>query len=173
MNPAKTDTAVAETEAEEVLPFEPTEADIATGRDLFSGVQRFTNKGPSCISCHHIKNDNIIAGGALAADLTDVYERLGKEGVQGMVTGLPYPQMKSSYENHPVTEEEAMQLTAFLKEASEQRFYQGYTSYRNKLLIWGIVGAFLLMGVFPLIWYKRKKESVNKRIYERQIASHN
>jgi hypothetical protein len=140
---------------------------------LFSGVQRFENKGPSCISCHNVKNDNLISGGALAADLSDVYERLGKAGVEAMIVGLPFPQMKSSYQDHLVTEEEALLLTAFLKEVSEQRFYQLGTSYQRVLLLWGIIGALMLMGIFPLFWYKRKKESVNKRIYERQIKSRN
>jgi len=90
-----------------------------------------------------------------------------------MITGLPFPQMKISYQNHQITEEETTQLVAFLKEVSEQRFYQRATSFRSILLIWGIVGAIILMGIFPLFWYKRKKESVNKRIYERQIRSRN
>jgi hypothetical protein len=91
-----------------------------------------------------------------------------------MITGLPFPQMKSSYQDHTITQEEAVQLAAFLKEASEQRYYQSHSpSYNNVLLIWGVVGAAILMGVFPLLWYNRKKESVNKRIYERQIESRN
>jgi len=90
-----------------------------------------------------------------------------------MITGLPFPQMKSSYQNHKVTEEETTQLVAFLKDVSEQRFYQGITSYKNRLLLWGLSGAVILMGIFPLFWYKRKKNSVNKRIYERQIKSRN
>jgi hypothetical protein len=155
------------------VPFEPSEEDIAFGQDLFSGKQRFENEGVSCISCHNVKNDNIIAGGGLAVDLSDVYERLGKTGVGAMINGLPFPQMKSSYQNSPITEEEALQLTAFLKDVNEQRFYQRGTSYQNILLIWGVIGAILLMGIFPLFWYKRKKESVNKRIYERQIKSRN
>lgn len=167
--------AIVKTEiSEEVeVPFEPSEEDIALGQYLFSGKQRFENGGVSCISCHNVKNDNIIAGGGLAVDLSDVYERLGKTGVGAMVTGLPFPQMKSSYQNSPITEEEALQLTAFLKDVNEQRFYQRGTSYQNILLIWGVIGAILLMGIFPLFWYKRKKESVNKRIYDRQIKSRN
>ncbi|MCP4975121.1 MAG: hypothetical protein GY931_03085, partial [Maribacter sp.] len=98
----------------------------------------------------------------------------GKAGIEGMIVGLPFPQMKISYQNHVIAEEEAFQLTAFLKEVSEQRFYQSYSpSYNNILLIWGFAGAIVLMGVFPLFWYKRKKESVNKRIYDRQIKSGN
>jgi cytochrome c551/c552 len=172
VSPSKTDLAAAEPEEVE-LPFKPTEEEILQGRDLFTGVQRFENEGPSCISCHNVKDDNIIAGGALAVDLSDAYDRLKKNGVQAMITGLPFPQMKISYQNHIITEAEALQLTAYLKYVSQERFYQYGTSYQRILLMGGIAGAFLLMGIFPLFWYKRKKESVNKRIYERQIKSRN
>ncbi|VAV86295.1 hypothetical protein MNBD_BACTEROID02-1820 [hydrothermal vent metagenome] len=172
-SPAQTNGDNIETVEEADLPFEPTKEDMLIGQDLFSGKQRFVNGGPSCISCHNVRKDNFIAGGGLAVDLTDVYERLKKEGVEGMITGLPFPQMKSSYQNHKVTEEETTQLVAFLKDVSEQRFYQGITSYKNRLLLWGLSGAVILMGIFPLFWYKRKKNSVNKRIYERQIKSRN
>ncbi len=174
VSPAKTETTSVETVEEAEVPFEPSEEDISIGQNLFFGKQRFENEGPSCISCHHVNKHGFIAGGELAAELTDVYDRLGKAGVEGMITGLPFPQMKSSYENHKITEKETTQLTAFLKEVSAQRYYQSYSpSYNNILLIWGATGAIVLMGVFPLFWYKRKKDSVNKRIYERQIKSHN
>lgn len=172
VSPLKSDVSTPEPEVEE-LPFKPTEEDIMIGRNLFSGIQRFENKGPSCISCHHVKDDNIIAGGGLAIDLSDVYDRLGKVGVEAMIIGLPFPQMKSSYQNNLITEEESLQLTAYLKNVSKERYYQYGTSYQRILLTGGIVGALLAMGIFPLFWYKRKKESVNKRIYERQIKSLN
>lgn len=166
--------AVATTEViEKEIPFKPTEQDILKGRDLFSGVLRFENGGVSCISCHHVNNDNITAGGSLAKDLSDVYDRLGKAGVESMITGLPFPQMKISFKHNPITEKETYQLTAFLKYVSEERFYQYGTSYQRILLIWGIIGAIISMGIFPLFWYSRKKDSVNKRIYDRQIKSSN
>jgi cytochrome c2 len=168
---AKTD--VSTSEIIEEIPFEPTREEILKGQDLFTGKQRFKNGGTSCISCHNVRKDDMIAGGGLAVDLSDVYERLKKVGVEGMITGLPFPQMKISYQNQQITEEETNQLVAFLKDASEHRNDQKVTSYINTLLIWGIGGATVLMGIFPLFWYKRKKETVNKRIYERQIKSHN
>ena len=170
-SPAKTDVAGTEIVEEVEVPFEPTQEDILMGQDLFSGVQRFENGGVSCISCHNVRKDEFLAGGALAVDLTDVYERLGKEGVEGMINGLPFPQMKSSYQDHQITEEETTQLVAFLKEASEQRYYQRYSSYRNILLIWGGVGAILLMGIFPLFWYKRKKRKCQQKNLRKDRSS--
>ena len=155
------------------IPFKPTKEDILIGQNLFSGKQKFVSGGPSCISCHHVRKDDMIAGGTLAKDLTDVYDRLKKAGIEGMISGLPFPQMKISYQDHQITEEETIQLVAFFKEASEERYYQRYGSYTSTFLIWGGTGALILMGIFPLFWYKRKKETVNKRIYDRQIKSRN
>lgn len=162
------------TNTEEIkVSFNPDKADVYTGRLLFSGKQSFVNGGPSCISCHNVNYDSIISGGGLALDLTETYKRLGKNGVESMINGLPFPQMKSSYENHQITEKETTQLVSFLYEVSIQPEYPVGTSYINMLLLWGAVGAAVLMGVIPLIWYKRKKDTVNKRIYERQIKSAN
>ncbi len=172
VSPAKSEGAVAEVEEEEI-PFLPTEEDVLMGRELFSGVQRFENGGAACISCHNVRSDAIMSGASLAKDLTDVFERLGKDGTGGIISGLPFPQMKITYQDHQITEEENLMLIAFLKDVNEQQYYQGVTSYQNVLLMWGISGAIVLMGVFPLFWYKRKKESVNKRIYDRQIKSRN
>jgi cytochrome c551/c552 len=160
---------------EKEIPFNPTREDILKGQELFSGIQKFKNNGVTCNSCHNVIKDGFMAGGSLAVDLTDAYERLQKNGIEAMILGLPFPQMKNSYQNNPITNEEASLLIAFLKDASEQRYYQTQriTLYRNTLLIWGGIGAFVLMGIFPMFWYNRKKESVNKRIYDRQIKSRN
>ncbi len=162
-----------EVEEEVEVPFEPTAEDIAHGQNLFTGKQRLENNGPSCISCHNVKRDKLIAGGGLAADLSDVFGRFGNEGVAGNISQPAAPEMRVSYKNHEITEDEVFKLTAFLKDVDENRYYQDYTNYRNVLLIWGIIGAFVLMGIYPALWYKRKKESVNQRIYERQIKSSN
>ncbi len=172
VSPSKTDVITTDV-VEKEIPFEPTKEDVIKGQKLFSGLQKFKNGGPSCMTCHNVRKDDMIAGGTLAKDLTDVYERLKKAGIEGMINGLPFPQMKISYQDHQITEKETLQLIAFFKESSEQRYYQRYGSYTTTFLIWGVLGAFILMGVFPLLWYNRKKESVNKRIYERQIKSHN
>ena len=173
-SPSVEELATTQTVVPEV-PFEPTKEDVLRGQELFSGQRRFENGGISCNSCHNVIKDEFMGGGGLAKDLTDAFERLGKLGVEGMIKGLPFPQMKATYQNNTITEEEASQLTAFLKDASEQRYYQSQrpTLYRNTLLISGGIGALILMGIFPMFWYNRKKESVNKRIYERQIKSRN
>ena len=158
---------------EVVMPHDPSADDILQGQNLFVGLASFTNKGASCNSCHHVQKDDLMAGGSLAVELTDAYSRLGKEGVEAVITGLPFPAMKNTYGKHKVTPEEAYYLASFLKDVNENQYIQYNTNYGNVLLIWGVIGAFVIMGLIPAFWFRRKKDSVNLRIYERQIKSIN
>ncbi len=172
-SPVATKKDVVKQEEEPEAPFEPTQAEVSKGESLFVGKHKFKERGPTCNSCHQVQRAKLISGGSLGVELSDVYSRLGKEGIEAVITGLPFPAMKKAYKNHAVTEEEAYLLTAFLKDVNDQHIYDNSLSFRNVMVVWGIIGAFLLMGIYPLLWYKRKKESVNKRIYERQIKSNN
>jgi len=54
---------------------------VVRGQDMFQGTIRFRNGGPSCNACHDVKNDAVIGGGILAAELTTVFSRMGGSGV--------------------------------------------------------------------------------------------
>jgi cytochrome c2 len=165
---------MADNSAEPEEPeIEFSEQDITTGQNLFVGRINLTNGGPTCNSCHNVTNDNVLTGGALAIDLTEVYDRMGSAGIMAILNNPPFPAMKQSYAKHKITEEEITQLTAFLKNANETRLYQHDRDYGQRLLYTGIIGALIIMGLFPLIWFKRKSNSVNKRIYDRQKKSVN
>ncbi len=54
--------------AEEPAPVEPVSMEsVLMGQKLFQGTIRFENSGPTCNSCHDVKNDAVIGGGILAA----------------------------------------------------------------------------------------------------------
>lgn len=158
-------------EKKEQPAIEITEANILNGQNLFVGINRLKNGGPSCNSCHHIKNDAIIAGGVLAKDLTTAFSRLNEAGVKAILSNTPYLVMKQAYKNNSLTEQEILDISAFLKYADEQHIYQHPRDY-GKVMIWGgIPGAISLLGFFYFFWFNRKKRSVNHEIYERQIKS--
>lgn len=141
------------------------------GEELFEGNKRLANNGPSCNSCHHVKNDNVIAGATLAKDLTDVYTRLGSSGVEAILAFPPFPAMQQAYKNHPLTKEEIAHLSTFLQIIDQNKNIQQEKDYGLRLLITGFSGAFVLLIIFSAIWSRRKKSSVNLRIYERQLKS--
>ncbi|MCE7862946.1 MAG: hypothetical protein DYG99_05315 [Bacteroidetes bacterium CHB5] len=150
---------------------EATDNEILQGRLLFSGESRLSGGGPGCISCHNVKNNKLIGGGLLAKDLTDAFSRMNEAGISAILTSPPFPAMREAYQNAPLTEEEAYNLVAFLKKADEDQYGQNYRNYQHYFLIAGGFSFIVLLGVYTTIWSKRKKQSVNQKIYDRQIYS--
>ncbi len=60
---------------------------------------------------------------------------------------------------------------AFLQYADAQEFYQEPRDYGVGLFTSGVLGTFAVFGFCALIWRGRKFESVNQRIFERQVKS--
>lgn len=93
---------------------------LATGRDLFTGKQRFAKGGAPCVSCHRFDYPGIHSG-ALAKDLTGLYGKMGENGVRGALKSLSFPVMKKIYADRPLTEEESTALIALFKDASDRK----------------------------------------------------
>lgn len=142
------------------------------GRDLFDGRIRFANRGAACNSCHNVDIKGYISGGALGKDLTHAITRLSASGVAGIISGLPFPQMKETYSKRPVTPQEIADITAFLtiadKPTPATAAISGVGSY---LLVWGAAGFVILLILFSLFWMGRKNRTVNLRLFRRQIKS--
>jgi mono/diheme cytochrome c family protein len=145
--------------------------DIFLGQELFQGKIRFENRGPTCISCHHVKNDAVIGGGILARELTTVFTKMGGTGVRAILGKAPFPVMEAAYKDKALTDAEIFALVAFLQHADEQHIYQRPRDYGMGLLISGVIGAFILFGFYSLLWLRRRKDSVNQKIYDRQVKS--
>ncbi len=154
------------------------EGDSATGEKLFIGLIRLKNKGPACNSCHHVRNDNVMAGGSLAKDLTREYSILGGAAtgaiaIDAFLSGTPFPAMEEAYGERPLSKDEIVNLAAFLKRVDQKHEEQHEKDYGKTLLYSGVFGAVILMGAFPVLWRKRKRGSVNSEIFKRQISSDN
>lgn len=151
---------------EEILP-----GNIERGRELFVGNLRFTNGGASCNSCHNVNITGLITGGALAKDLTQSITRLSESGVASVIKGLPYPQMKETYSMHPITPQETADLTAFLVYVDEKSAIKTANYTGNYMLLGGGGGIVFLLSLYSFFWIKRKKQAVNKSVFNRQIKS--
>lgn len=150
---------------------EATEEDIINGRLLFSGEKRLENGGAACLSCHNVKNDKLIGGGLLAKDLTEAFTRLNENGIKAMVSNPPFPAMRKAYNSKPISTDEAYLLTAFLKYADKERYYQQSRNYKTMFLVAGVVTLIILLLSYTIYWRKRKATSVNQKIYDRQLSS--
>jgi len=148
-----------------------TQEDVLTGRELFQGNIRFAELGPSCNSCHHVKNDAVIGGGILAKELTSVFSTMGAGGVRSILGQPPFAVMEQAYREKPLTEDEVHALIAFLQDADEQQSFQQPRDYGVRLAGTGVVGVALLLGAYALVFRRRKRASVNQAIYDRQVKS--
>ena len=150
---------------------EASEDNIQSGEKLFIGDVRLANSGATCNSCHHVKNDNIMAGGTLALDLTEAFTRLQEAGVKAILANPPFPAMNHAYRDNPLTEEEIFDLTAFLQKVDSVKDSQQQKDYGLRLFFAGLGGAIVLLFLFGGIWSQTKRSSVNQEIYDRQIKS--
>jgi mono/diheme cytochrome c family protein len=145
--------------------------DIEKGRAMFQGAIRFENGGAACNACHHVRNDAVIGGGILAAELTTVFSRMGGAGVKAILGQAPFPVMQAAYAGKPLADEEVTALVAFLEYADSQEYNQLPRDYGIGLFLTGIVGAAILFLFFGIFWRGRKTGSVNQEIYDRQLKS--
>ena len=144
------------------------EGDIDRGSKLFQGLIRFGNGGPSCISCHTVRNDAVISGGTLGKDITEKVTVASGAMVGGFVQSKPV--MQKAFADSPLTEQEQADLAAFLADTYEQgQSMPGDTGI--KLALSGVAGTVLLLGLYTMLWGRRKRFSVNRDIYDRQIKS--
>jgi hypothetical protein len=167
---------VADTEESTIevpKPAEPVSVEnVLKGQELFQGTTRLENSGPSCNACHHVKNDAVIGGGILAAELTTVFSRMGGTGVGAILGQAPFPVMQAAYKDNALTDDEITYLVAFLQNADEQHLFQKPRDYGAGLFLSGTVGAGIMFLFFGFLWRGRKTGSVNQKIYDRQIKSH-
>jgi TM2 domain-containing membrane protein YozV len=79
--------------------------------------------------------------------------------------------MKEAYQNAVISDEEVYNLTAFLKYANEQQYGQHGRDYKQYFLFSGIICFVVLLFIFSIAWRNRRKESVNQKIFDRQLKS--
>lgn len=148
-----------------------TPAEIQLGGDLFEGKIRLANGGPSCNACHHVASDAHLGGGVLAAELTLVFSRVGKQGLSAMIAGNPFPVMQAAYAGKEFSDKEINALVAFLQHVDQEHARQMPKQWGWRMFSAGAGGVIVLLGIFGLAGRGRKKRCVNQDIYDRQITS--
>lgn len=173
--PAVSEEVLSEAVVPEAAEMAPSAADIKLGQDIFEGVVRLKNGGPSCNSCHHVQNDAVIGGGVLAAELTTTFSRMGGEGITMMLprdgAESPFPVMQAAFQGKEITDDEVKALVSFLQHADKEGALQKPNQYSIKMFIAGCVGVVVMLLFFALVGKGRKKRSVNSDIYDRQLKS--
>ncbi len=148
-----------------------TPAEIQLGQDLFTGIASFENGGPSCLSCHHVSYNGVIPGGLLAKDLTESYTRVGGDpGMLAMLGSPAFPAMQVAFGDRKITDKEIYAITAFLNKVDKNKANRA-TAQGNPLIYGGGPAAVVMLVLIFLVWFNRKKASVKREIYSRQLKS--
>ena len=142
--------------------------DITAGLLLFTGEKRLTNGGAACISCHTVKDDRVFSNGTFAKELTETHGIMGSNGVAAILKTPPFPAMGVTYKNNSLTEEEIYSLTAYLKSVSDNHIYQHPVDFDFTFALMGIVAFIMLFVSIIVLYFKRKKKTVNHVIHSRQ-----
>ncbi len=134
---------------------EAVELDAAHGRALFLGTAMFTNGGPSCISCHTVSGTGaMIGGGTLAKDITNVFARLGDDGLDAALRNPSFPLMNKVFGDHPLSAEEAFALRAYLYDANRGK-HQGAGVYQLSVPMASLIGAIAVLILLNTAWSRR------------------
>lgn len=146
---------------------ETTPRNVASGASLFSGEVIFENGGSACSSCHSVKDERIFSGGTLAKNLTETWDMMGSSGVAAIVRSSPFPVMNQAYHNRPITDEEVIDLTAYLKSVSKERYYQRSADFSLAFALFGISFFFMIVLATVILYFNRKSLPVNYEILNR------
>jgi len=146
---------------------ETTQENINAGALLFSGEKRLANGGAACNSCHSVKDERIFSGGTLAKNLTETWDNMGSSGVAAVIKSSPFPVMNMAYSKYPITEEEVIDLTAYLKSVSEERYYQRASDFSLAFASFGILFFIMIIMSTVILYFKRKSLPVNHDILNR------
>ena len=166
-----TEAAGAEPAAPPAVVPAVTDEQVALGGELFQGTARLANGGPSCMSCHDVRSEDVVGGGSLAIELTDAVTRLTVPGIGAVLRNPPFPVMQRAYAERPLTDAEVEALVGFLQNAdAEQELYEA-RAYGMQFLLAGVAGAVLLLGLYSLTWRGRRKGTVYQVEFDRQVKS--
>ena len=143
---------------------EATPADVELGRQLFTGEVALSGDGPPCVSCHTAAGaDAFVSGGTLAKDLTNVFARLGDEGLDAAIKNPAFPLMKDIYAQHKLDKDEAFALRAFFS-ASNRAVHDGDSF---SVVLASLVGTGLCLIILNLFW-RRRLRGVREPMLRRQ-----
>ncbi|MCP4784832.1 MAG: c-type cytochrome [Fuerstiella sp.] len=132
-----------------------TDADRATGREIFTGYRGLKNGGAACNACHSIYDLPALGGGHLGPDLTKIYERLkGRKSLSAWLMAPATETMQPIFKNRPLEAEEIHALAAYFEDAA-QHSEKDASVNRMAFLLLGLGLATSVVFLFDSIWKAR------------------
>jgi mono/diheme cytochrome c family protein len=91
-----------------------TPAEVARGRDLFTGTVSARSGGAACASCHKVGEYGAVRRATLAGDLTRIYSRFQDFGLTAFLKHPCFPRVVRKDGEPVLSEDEAFSIKAFL-----------------------------------------------------------
>ena len=132
----------------------------ATGADLFIGRALLGNGGMACVACHELGD---FGGGTLGPNLSGIYGRMGEAGLLSAIEKAPFKVMGPMYRNKPLTPQEIVHLTCWLKSVDTNTTSPG----RDPLGPAAASVAALFMGVLVLGTRKSQRTGARQSLQRR------
>lgn len=118
------------------------------GDGLFRGSKLLSNGGVACIACHSAGEYDRLGGPGMAMDLNGIIDDFGTAGFVDAVTDPVVEGMIAVFADHPITEQEANDLAAFLETTT---FDESGGSSLDLMLLLGVAGFLLLILITALV----------------------
>jgi len=132
---------------------EATEDDIRLGGELFVGTVPIKSGAPACISCHAVQGaSGVVAGGTLSKDLTNVFARLGDEGLNAALKNPAFEVMNKVFADHPLDKAENFALRSYLDQANRS---VAAPSSALSLALFGLLGMIASLVGLNAGWRRR------------------
>jgi len=120
----------------------------SAGDALFRGSTLLSNGGVACIACHSAREYDRLGGPGLGMDLNGIIDEFGTAGFVDAITDPVVDEMIAVFADHPITNQEANDLSAFLEKTSADGAEE---STLDLLMILGFVGFLVLILTTALI----------------------
>lgn len=137
----------------------PATGDAGAGEALFLGGAVFDNGGPACAGCHAAGSFDHLGGNGLGPDLTATFTKFG--GAPGLAAALaapPSPTMTPLFADHPLTDAEIADLTAFFAAVETHGNGGGFDLF----WIFGLAGLGALLAFLAVFVRKPSGSYVEK-----------
>ncbi len=143
--------------------------DAAAGYALFVGTKRLASKGPACIQCHSVQGVGPVGGGTLGPDLTQANVRYTDVELASILKAPAFPTMSQLFANNQLTNEEVVQVFAYLQSARRRTPDTGRYGFAFVLL--GCAGAVGVMGLMNHRWRGRLRGGVRREFVAQAVAA--
>ncbi len=144
--------------------------DIEAGYAYFTGKKKLAAGGPACISCHSVQGVTPLGGGTLGLDLTQANARYTNIELASILKAPAFPTMSRLFANNPLTDEEVVQVFAYLQSTKTRTPDPGRSAFAFVLI--GMAGTVACLGLMNFRWRARLRTGVRKDFVAQAVERH-